>query len=149
MALRCERDSNIGIKSNVDGVISVIYCHSDGYLEHVGRTLIDHYTDPIKIKCLMELGDLSSLGKNIGKKIDFDSDHNSEFCKAYGRDRGESNTGCTTHLTELEYIGSTDNTWAEYLYLFKDNAWYYSKGKDFNLLQESSFEEENDEDDEE
>ena len=68
MALCCERDSNIGIKSNVDGVISVIYCHSDGYLEHVGRTLIDHYTDPIKIKCLMELGDLSSLGKNIGKK---------------------------------------------------------------------------------
>jgi len=42
-----------------------------------------------------------------------------------------------------------DNTWAEYLYLFKDGAWHYSKGKDFNLLQESSFEEENDEDDEE
>ena len=44
-----------------DNRIKSIYCHSDGYLEGVGDTLREHYTDVKKIKALLALGDISSL----------------------------------------------------------------------------------------
>lgn len=40
-----------------------IYCHHDGYFEGVGRTLIDFYSDDDKVKALIDLGDISSLGE--------------------------------------------------------------------------------------
>ena len=66
----------IGIKLN-DGITKVIYCHWDGYPEHNGQLLVDHYNSPSAIVELMELGDLSSLAETPAK------------CSAYHRDRKE------------------------------------------------------------
>ena len=53
------------MKASSDGKYPArsIYCHFDGYIAGVGKTLLNHYTDPEKVNDLMRLGDLSSLGK--------------------------------------------------------------------------------------
>ena len=53
--------SNIGIL-NEDGTVNYIYCHFDGYLEHNGDILNEHYTTESKVRMLIGLGDLSMLG---------------------------------------------------------------------------------------
>lgn len=45
-----------------DDTVKSIYCHFDGYPSGVGKTLTNHYINPEKVKALMELGDISSLG---------------------------------------------------------------------------------------
>ena len=51
----------------------VIYSHWDGYPEKpgVGWTLKKYYTNPSKINKLIDLGGISSLGAEIGRKHDF------------------------------------------------------------------------------
>jgi hypothetical protein len=46
---------------NDDGSYDSIYVHYDGYLEHVGSVLKEHYNTLDKVKALIALGDLSSL----------------------------------------------------------------------------------------
>ena len=84
-----------------DGTVHQVYCHWDGYLEHNGRILQEHYLDPFKLQELMNLGDLSTLGPDIGTKHDFDGPSfmspdyeawvkaHENMCTFYGRDRGE------------------------------------------------------------
>ena len=59
-----------------DGSVKSIYCHYDGYLSGVGKTLFNHY-DKEKLEKLIELGDISSL------------EDSTESTVAYCRDRGE------------------------------------------------------------
>jgi len=74
-------------KLNEDGTITNIYCHFDGYPEHNGVILQEHYSTPFKVEQLLALGNLSVLGELIGEKQSFD-DRISGSCLAYGRDRG-------------------------------------------------------------
>jgi hypothetical protein len=67
--------SRIAIE-NQDGTVDSIYCHFDGYISGVGKTLFEHY-DQEKLEKLLELGDISTLGKST------------EDTEAYHRDRGE------------------------------------------------------------
>lgn len=92
-----------------------IYCHWDGYPEGVGKTLANHYTTREKVEELMKLGDLSSLGEEIGYKHDFDK-HIPSICKAYGRDRGETNVEAKERTLKEMF-----NNWAEYIYIFNPN----------------------------
>lgn len=73
-----------------DGTVKQIYCHHDGYIEKNGKILQEQYSDPDKLNKIIELGDLSSLGFNIGTKHDFDY-YGSDICTFYGRDRNEDN----------------------------------------------------------
>lgn len=61
------------IVHRADGQWHRIYCHFDGYLEGVGKTLFNHYTGQKKIEQLLTLGNLSALGEEIGKKHPFDN----------------------------------------------------------------------------
>ena len=56
--------SRIAIKQK-DNTYKSIYCHCDGYPEYNGVILYYHYSDPMKIKLLMSLGDISYLGENV------------------------------------------------------------------------------------
>ena len=67
--------SRIAIE-NQDGTVKSIYCHWDGYLGGVGKTLFNHY-DKEKLEKLIELGDISSLGESTEDTV------------AYARDRNE------------------------------------------------------------
>jgi hypothetical protein len=105
--------SNIGIL-NSDGTVNYIYCHFDGYLEHNGTILNEHYTTESAVRDLIALGDLSLLGPEIGEKQDFNGTRNKQWCLAYGRDRGESGIEART----CSYADYTKEYFEEYVYLF-------------------------------
>jgi hypothetical protein len=47
--------------------INAVYCHWDGYFEHVGNILQEHYKTEDKIDQLIQNGGMSSLGETIEK----------------------------------------------------------------------------------
>lgn len=111
-------NSRIGIL-NEDGSVISIYCHWDGYPSHNGKILFESYNTPEKIYALMELGDLSSLGEEIGEKHDF-NERPEGVCTAYGRDRDESDVEPRTYKNEQDFYANGQ----EYNYLFKDGKWH-------------------------
>lgn len=44
-----------------DGTVQSVYCHWDGYLSNNGQILLKHYSDPFKLRDLIDLGGFSSL----------------------------------------------------------------------------------------
>ena len=111
-----------------DGSLRSIYCHWDGYPEHVGNILKNHYTDPHKIAHLISLGDLSSLGEEIGKPHDFNARLDG-VCTFYGRDRGEDKTEAMRHDSFSQWKQNRRNqVFHFYLFSSEDNCWYYSYG---------------------
>lgn len=113
--------STINIRNN-DGSISSIYCHWDGYVEGVGEILVEHYNTEQKVRELLELGDLSSLGKEIGKPHDFNNP-TEHFCVSYSRDRGETNCEAVTY-SDWGMLSKQS-----YNYLYENGEWYV---EDFN-----------------
>lgn len=118
--------------------IKAIYCHFDGYPEHNGKILVNNYNDEQKIDALIALGDLSSLGQEIGEKVDF-NDRDATFaasryqCVAYGRDRGETDIEART-FHSLRYVVERQSD-AEYIYIWNGQTWacYKPSGKMIDL----------------
>lgn len=79
--------SRIGILEP-DGTVTYIYCHLDGYMDHHGPILLNHYKSEEKVRALIVLGGISRLGEEIGEKHDFDNPPKNT-CNVYGRDRGQ------------------------------------------------------------
>ena len=103
-----------------------IYCHSDGYLEHVGRVLDGHYRDESKVDELLEHGDVSSLNENIGEKLPFNdymSFHEKKQCRFYHRDRGEK-LRIEILTSEKDILDYASSCCAEYVYMFAFGSWY-------------------------
>lgn len=103
--------------------IRSIYLHHDGDYLSAGNILQEYYSDEAKVKALIELGDLSTLDRNIGTKIDFDNHElarKNRQCRAYHRDREEPLSIMT---------GSIDRQIREYsyVYLYEGNEWYTFK----------------------
>lgn len=122
------------IVHKADGTWARIYCHWDGYLEHNGRILFDHYTSQGQAEALVALGDLSILGPELGKKHPFDPPRHgtpayedyqrkySGWCKAYGRDRGEKDTAAETGDT-LFAVWPEAESWTEFTYVWDEGRW--------------------------
>lgn len=73
-----------------DGTVQQVYCHWDGYLDHNGAILRDHYSDPFKLQRLIDLGSISSLAPSIDKPEGHDFNNPVEgYTVFYARDRGE------------------------------------------------------------
>lgn len=102
-----------------DGTVDMVYCHFDGYLENNGRILKEHWSDPFKLQQLMDLGSISSLGNQIGRKQNFDdrTTHNRDWCLAYGRDRGEAEVGAWRFKSYEHYLKSAQLE--EYNYILR------------------------------
>jgi hypothetical protein len=115
--------------------VKSVYCHWDGYLEHNGEILQKHYNSA-KANNLVALGDLSSLGTQIGEqhpfsphfdegsKVAYDAAKEAGYCTFYGRDRGEKNTEWKVANTFEEFLEQADNCGAEFYYIMKDGVWY-------------------------
>lgn len=50
---------------NKDHTITMVYCHWDGYPEHTGDRLLNHYNSKNKIQDLIDKGSFSFLEENI------------------------------------------------------------------------------------
>jgi hypothetical protein len=117
-----------------DGTVEQVYCHWDGYLEHNGKILAEHYSDPFKLRDLIDLGGLSSLRRDIGEKHAFSQfdlpkeeveafiNRTANMCTFYARDRGEK-------LVAHKFVDFQDylahHSYEEYEYILrKDGNWY-------------------------
>lgn len=109
-----------------------IYCHWDGYPEHVGFILAKYYNSLERAEKLVSLGDLSSLAKNI-EPTDKNTIHNFEnkqkyVCVYYGRDRGEDG------VEKIILKNSDEQEVQQYNYYFNGNQWF-CQGKIMNYDQ--------------
>jgi hypothetical protein len=115
--------STIWIKRS-ELVYEGIYCHWDGYPEHNGKILAEHYNTQEKVEALLALGNLS----NLDKSTECPDGHTYEkpvdgYCVAYGRDRLEENQQAVTTYCEA------NTKKQEYNYLWQDGEWLVSTDK--------------------
>ena len=124
-----------------DGTVQQVYSHWDGYLEHNGAILLENYSDPFKLRDLIDLGDISSLGPNIGTKHPF-SPHGDAFDKVaydaameagattfYGRDRGEEGVEARKFANFEDYKANHQYEEFEYILRQVDGkaVWFVSQ----------------------
>ena len=94
-----------------------VYCHWDGYPENNGQLLLDNY-DYEMAQGLIELGDISSLGKS--------PDHTEAYC----RDRGEEYRDPRFDESMDAFFESDIE---EYGYLITpDGEWYMKSANSYN-----------------
>lgn len=116
--------SLIAIKQK-DNTVKSVYCHWDGYLEHNGIILSNHYNTYELADKLVSIGDISSLGE----KCDKPDGHTfaspvDGYTIYYSRDRGEENATPIIYADVESWIKESKNSWSEYLYLFADGQWH-------------------------
>lgn len=105
-----------------DGSIKQVYCHWDGYIEHNGKLLVNHYNTQELAEELVSFGDISSLDERIVPVSSLHSVSNPErgVTAFYGRDRSEDDTAPSIHKDYLSYVRGRRE---EYNYLFRDGRW--------------------------
>jgi hypothetical protein len=135
-----------------DGTIGQVYAHWDGYLAHNGKILFENYSDPFKLRELIDLGSLSSLRPQIGTKHPFShydvpgmtleqySDLYRDMTTFYGRDRGEGEYEANYFKDYEDFL--LNGQAEEYDYLLRNvngvATWFVSDhGKVFGLLTEA------------
>jgi hypothetical protein len=109
-----------------DGTVSQIYCHWDGYLQHNGQILVEHYNTRLAAEFLVSKGDLSVLAPRVTP--DRNAIHNFKVqqngvCVFYGRDRGETDVEPKRFADVYEYLDGILSE--EYNYLFNGTSWGY------------------------
>ena len=133
-----------------DGKVKSVYCHFDGYPEGVGKKLNQYYTNKEDIEALLELGDLSILGRHYNKaeakknwtthemsREERDSWNAEDWTVPYSS-RGED---CPARIDkdENEFKALLGDGWEEYGYLFKKDfngveKWFVGKPTSFTPL---------------
>lgn len=128
----------IGFKEN--NSITYIYNHSDGYLEYLGKMLIEHYNSEKQAKALVNLGDVSVVKEKIspeeGTIHTFDN-RQEGVSVFYSRDRGENWDDIQPIRIENTVFENPDYT-IVYIYVYdvEEQAWLFTRnGKDFENLE--------------
>jgi hypothetical protein len=116
-----------------NGALYSIYCHSDGYSEHVGTTLATHWTSEADVRALIDTGALSILGDVMGEKHDLNEVYDMtrevrqafmarHWCSFFTRDRDED-MPAITHNHRADLISDAYESDAEYVYIFTGTRW--------------------------
>ena len=128
-----------------DGTVEQIYCHWDGYLEHNGKILAEHYSDPFKLRDLIDLGDMSSLGERIGTQHAFDKAPEGE-CTFYLRDRKEQGCKAKKFANFTDYV--LEHQYEEYEYILRNvdgkATWFVADHDNVYVTLESAIADEQD-----
>ena len=107
-----------------DGQVGQIYCHWDGYLEHNGKILQEHYTDPFKVRDLLNGGDTSTLDEDV------------DGCEFY-KNRGED---CPQRMYKDFADYRRNGEFEEYNYILRrDGKWYVEFYGEFDGLLTEAF----------
>ncbi len=101
----------------------------DGYLEHTGAILLEHYATPERVDQLLNLGDIHYLGKNLDwpEGTTFEEKQNDpDGTLAFARDFGDVDVAAEVlTLQELD----SPKIRNDYVYIFTGaNQWAYFKG---------------------
>lgn len=102
--------------------------------------MLSCYNTFAKAEKLINLGNISCLGKTIGKKHSFsnhfDSHETKNMCRAYGRDRGEKDQEffISESINSIHDDAGYDSG-IEWIYLFQPGiGWTFCKTKEPNFL---------------
>lgn len=96
------------VKVNDDNTCLVAYCHHDGYLQGVGKTLVNHYNNQEAINKLFDKGlDIVGLSPTVEETKFFKEE--SEFFNGSFED----------YLKTMQ----NDPSDIEFIYWWKDNHW--------------------------
>ncbi len=113
------------IVERADGKWARIYCHWDGYLDHNGTILAEHYNTQERAEAVVAPGDMSSLAE----KCDKPKGHSYQtpvpgYSVYYGRARGETDVNATIG-DSLAAVWPGSDTGTEYTYVWKrDGGWF-------------------------
>ena len=119
-------------KIDDNGRTTVVYCHSDGYLDYVGKILANYYTHPDKVDALLALGNISMLGitpVDDPRMWDYlyDCEETPEGfcvkCRTY-KGRGDKDEDATVYPSYDKMVEDTGRG-QDYNYVYKNGVWYY------------------------
>jgi hypothetical protein len=124
----------VGIAHSGDKV-SAIYIHSSGQPERgVGALLMRHYSTDQKVFALVNQGDASFLGKELGEKHSFEEVKKGnikpewrDWTLFYHRDRGEKfeDVGPRLYPNIRIFLAESDTP---YTYIWMNGMWYVRNG---------------------
>ena len=101
----------IGVYNKEDGSVTTSYVHYDGYVEGVGRTLVESYNSQYDAEIVAKGGYLSSL----------ENDYLASRQNSVHQDPAVTYNSVSEYLAEgADYAG------ADYLYLFDGGAWFFA-----------------------
>lgn len=116
--------SMIGIYNATDGSVNASYCHFDGYVEGVGKTLVEHYNTQYDAEVVAKGGYLSSL----------ESDYLLSRQGSVHADPFITFDSVTEFMTDCYDMFN-----AEYLYLWDGEAWFVSSVHDEPRFEELEY----------
>jgi hypothetical protein len=116
----------IGIQLKNGSILSV-YSHWDNYPEWAGKKLKEHFNTREKAAALIDGGDISSLWTDK----DWDGKEQ-EYGTLYYEGRGDVDTEPNLDNSFQAFIGSVNDSWCDYAYLFTNGEWkcYTTKGNE-------------------
>ena len=106
--------------------VTAVYCHHDGYLDHNGRILFEHYNSEDKVEALIELGDFTSLKPTIEetrKKVMRSHSFEPEI-----------------YRTLDQYMYQAHGSDIDYIYLWDKYMWWVSRNIGINLWDRHKYE---------
>jgi hypothetical protein len=130
----------IGMKTSSG--YDLVYCHYDGYPSFTGTILEKYYKKESKVRALINLGDMTSVGAYLGTKKTVDNnfhfigvDIDGEPCqiRKYVKDYGRSSKNelvFITHVSSLYAVITRMHTpGCKYVYIYEGGAWFYTSDK--------------------
>lgn len=111
----------VGIWNQETETVTASYIHYDGYVEGVGRTLVEHFNDPAQAALVATGGYISSLESDWTRSRE-----------------GSVHADSATVFNSVEdYMkNGYDHSGAEYLYLYDGNIWFYASIDETRLFEE-------------
>lgn len=114
-----------------NGLIESISCHYDGYIKHgTGEMLFNNYQNEMKVKELINLGNICVLRKHI-KPLN-DRNHSlihpvKDVTIVYSRDVGEENQEAKVFKNLDDFSRYYNYSWFTYAYLYDERQmkWFY------------------------
>ena len=91
-------------------VCKSVYCHYDGYLDHTGKILLNHY-DSEQANQLVARGDNSGVQETIAEM-------------RFYSERGEKDVDWQAAHSFKEFLDQVQACFAEYYYVMRDGVWY-------------------------
>lgn len=106
---------------NADGSVQTVYCHWDGFLEGVGKILLENYNTKEAVEKLISGGAISSLGTYVSDEQEpFDRVLDGPDYTVFYSYRGEDQPAETfSSFDEYE----EKHQFEEFDYIFTDNMW--------------------------
>jgi hypothetical protein len=129
----------IGIQNKSGKSISYIHCHSDSYIEGVGKILLNDYKTRQKVFRLIAHGHVSVLGSRINprKGTTHDKSHRQpDVCLFCNRDMGEPKSDRLKSMLPKNFRGVIGKNGISYgYYIDNNNVWWVSiGGNEFSRL---------------